>query len=237
MTYVEGFLSPVPLANKEAYLAHAAQAAPILRDLGVVRIVEAWGDDVPRGKLNDMWMAVDAREDETVVFSWFEYPDRATRDATVGKLMNDPRLAGMMDAVPFDTHRMVWGGFESVSEAGEARATGYVDGVVLPLKAGRCDDYARFAAATTDTFLDHGALRVMDAVADDVTAGEVTDFLRAVNVEDGEIPAFGWVEWPDKPTRDAGWAKVMADPRLADSAPPFDGKRMIFGGFTTIINA
>ncbi len=120
MTYVEGFLTPVPTANKDAYLRHAQEAAPVLKELGVVRMVEAWGDDVPRGTLTDLWMAVDAQADESVLFSWFEYPDRATRDATSDSLMKDPRLAGMMNEMPFDARRMIYGGFERLAiEAGE----------------------------------------------------------------------------------------------------------------------
>src|SRR3546814_221729 len=78
MTYVEGFVVAVPTANKEAYRKHAAEAAPLFKEFGVRRMVECWGDDVPDGKVNDFKGAVQAQDDETGVFSWFEYPDRAT---------------------------------------------------------------------------------------------------------------------------------------------------------------
>src|SRR3546814_8628876 len=81
MTYVEGLVVAVPTANKEAYRKHAAEAAPLFKEFGVRRMVECWGDDVPDGKVNDFKGAVQAKDDETVVFSWFEYTDRATRDA------------------------------------------------------------------------------------------------------------------------------------------------------------
>ena len=81
MTYVEGFVAAVPTENKEEYRKHAADALPLFKEFGVTRMVENWGDDVPRGKLTDFYGAVQAKEGETIVFSWFEYPDKATRDA------------------------------------------------------------------------------------------------------------------------------------------------------------
>ncbi len=236
MTYIEGFLTPVPTASRDAYSAHAASAAPILHDMGVVRIVECWGDDVPRGKLNDMWGAVNAAEDETVVFSWFEYPDRATRNAAVEKMMNDPRMEEMGRSMPFDGRRMIWGGFASVSDQGDANGTGYVDGVVMPVPAADHQAFAEFARGVASMFTENGATRVMDALGDDVKAGKLTDFQRAVRLEEGETVGYGWVEWPDKATRDAGWERIMADPRMQERVPPFDGKRMIFGGFVPILD-
>ena len=81
MTYFEGFVVPVPEANREAYRKSAADFAPIFQEFGVTRHVEAWDSDVSEGKVTDFRKAVDAKPDEKVVFSWFEYPDRATRDA------------------------------------------------------------------------------------------------------------------------------------------------------------
>lgn len=237
MTYIEGFLTPVPTAKRDRYLEHARAAVPMFKDFGAVRMVESWGDDVPRGKVNDLWAAVAASEDETVVFSWFEYPDKATRDAANAKMMADPRLADMMQDMPFDGSRMVMGGFESVSDAGSGRGTGYIDGIVLPLKTADREAFGAFARSVAAPFLEHGALRVMDTIADDVHPGKQTDFFRAILAESAEEPSFGFVEWPDKPTRDAGWAAIMADPRMQGKDAPFDGRRMIFGGFTPLIDA
>lgn len=236
MTYVEGFLLAVPTARKDAYRDHAAAAAPMLKEFGVVRMVETWGDDVPRGERNDLWGAVQAGEEETVVFSWFEYPDRRARDAAGERMMNDPRMESIIANAPFDATRMVWGGFESVSDVGRPGGAGYVDGVVLPLRADARAAYGVFCERVGPVFLEHGAVRVMDAVADDVQDGAVTDFNRAVLREEGEVAAFGWVEWPDKAARDVGWEKVMADPRMSGEDAPFDGKRMIFGGFVPLID-
>nr|WP_235524148.1 DUF1428 domain-containing protein [Sphingomonas sp. Leaf33] len=129
------------------------------------------------------------------------------------------------------------GGFESVSDAGDGRGTGFIDGIVLPVKTADRAAFAQFARGVAAPFLEHGALRVMDTVADDVQPGKQTDFFRAILAEAGEEPSFGWVEWPDRATRDAGWEAIMADPRMQGNDAPFDGKRMIFGGFTPIIDA
>src|SRR5690554_4414268 len=109
MTYIEGFVAAVPEANKEAYRKHAADAAPLFREFGVARMMENWGDDVPRGKVTDFYGAVQAKEDEVVIFSWFEYPDKATRDAATEKMMSDPRMKQMGADMPFDGKRMIVG--------------------------------------------------------------------------------------------------------------------------------
>lgn len=111
MKYVDGFVVAVPAANKEAYRKHAADAAPIFKEFGVSRIVECWGDDVPDGKLTDFRRAVQAGEDEVVVFSWFEYPSKEVRDAAMQKMMSDPRMKAMGENMPFDGKRMIFGGF------------------------------------------------------------------------------------------------------------------------------
>src|SRR5215208_4730739 len=90
MTYIEGFIAAVPIANKDAYVHHATGLAPLIRELGATRMVESWSDDVPEGKVTDFRKSVQAKDDEAVVFSWFEYPDRAARDAANEKMMSDP---------------------------------------------------------------------------------------------------------------------------------------------------
>lgn len=114
MTYVEGFIAAVPTANKDAYLQHAREAAAFIKDCGASRMVESWGDDLPDGKVTDFRKAVQAKDDETVAFSWFEYPDRAARDAANEKMMSDPRMKEMGATMPFDGQRMIWGGFETI---------------------------------------------------------------------------------------------------------------------------
>ena len=239
MTYVEGFVVAVPTASKEAYRKHAADAAPLFKEFGVARMVEAWGDDVPDGKVNDLKGAVQAKADETVVFSWFEYPDKATRDAANEKMMSDPRMAAMGGDMPFDGKRMIIGGFDSIVDDSTGGAMGYADGYVLPVPDGNKEAYRALAEKASQVFRDHGATRVVEAWGDDVPDGKVTDFARAAHKQDGETVVFSWVEWPSKEARVAGWEKVMADERMQpDGAEvPFDGKRMIYGGFAPIVEA
>ena len=112
MTYVDGFVLAVPDENKEKFREHADQAAPLFREYGATRLVENWGDDVPEGKVTDFRGAVQAKEGETVVFSWMEYPSKEARDAANEKMRTDPRMAEFAD-MPFDGKRMFWGGFET----------------------------------------------------------------------------------------------------------------------------
>jgi uncharacterized protein YbaA (DUF1428 family) len=118
MTYIDGFVAAVPNANKDAYLKHAAKFAPMFRAKGALRVVEAWGDDVPHGKLTDFYMAVKAEESETVLFSFIEWPDKATRDAAWAELMKDPAMQPGANPMPFDGKRMIYGGFASILDEG-----------------------------------------------------------------------------------------------------------------------
>lgn len=235
MTYVEGFVVAVPTANKDAYRDHAQGAVPMFKRLGATRLVEGWGEDVPRGKVNDLYGAVDARPDETVLFSWIEYPDRATRDEAGRKMMEDPAMQDMPE-MPFDAKRMIWSGFEVVHEAGPGGKPGYIDGVIMPVPEAEKEAYRQFCAVVAAPFIEQGATRVVDGWGDDLMQGKQTDFHRATRREDGETVAFGWVEWPDKQTRDTAWQALTGDERLSAEGRPFDGKRMIFGGFAPIVD-
>ncbi len=114
MSYIDGFVIAVPMANRESFRRHAAEAAPMFKEFGATRVVECWGDDVPDGKLTDFRRAVQATEDEVVVFSWIEYPSKEVRDAASARMMSDPRMKAMGDAMPFDGKRMIFGGFTPI---------------------------------------------------------------------------------------------------------------------------
>src|SRR5262245_7587427 len=105
MAYIEGFVAAVPRANKDAYRKHAATAVPIFKKFGATRMVGNWGDDVPEGKITDFKGAVKAQPDEEIIFSWIEYPDKATRDKANERLMSDPAMNDMSE-MPFDGKRM-----------------------------------------------------------------------------------------------------------------------------------
>jgi uncharacterized protein YbaA (DUF1428 family) len=236
MSYFEGFIVPVPEARKDEYRTHAAEAAPIFLDIGVKRHFEAWDSDVPEGKVTDFRKAVNAKPDEKVVFAWFEYPDRATRDAANAKMMSDPRMEELGANMPFDGKRMIMGGFDAIVEEGSARGD-YTDGFVVPVPEGKTEAYRELASKMAKVFRQHGANRVVEALSNDVPKGEVTDFYRAVKAEDGEQVVFSFIEWPDKSTRDEGWKKIMEDESLKPEGDmPFSGQRMFWGGFEPIFD-
>jgi uncharacterized protein YbaA (DUF1428 family) len=112
MPYIEGFVAAVPTARKEEYRKLAKEAVANFKRLGATRCVECWGDDVPKGVLTDFYKATQAKDDETPIFSWIEYPDKATRDAANKKMSEDASMANM--EMPFDAKRMFWGGFEQI---------------------------------------------------------------------------------------------------------------------------
>lgn len=114
MTYVDGFVAAVPTANREAFRRHAAEAAPVFKEYGALKVVECWGDDVPNGEVTSFPMAVKCKDDETVVFSWIVWPSKEVRDAGMAKVMADPRLQPETNPMPFDGKRMIYGGFEPI---------------------------------------------------------------------------------------------------------------------------
>lgn len=116
MSYVDGFVAAVPTANREVYRKHAEAAAKVFKEHGAQRVVECWGDDVPEGKLTSFTMAVQRKDDETVVFSWIVWPSRQARDEGWKKSMADPRLKPDVNPMPFDGKRLIYGGFEVLFE-------------------------------------------------------------------------------------------------------------------------
>jgi len=238
MTYVQGFVVAVPAANKEVYRKHAESAVPLFKEFGASRMVECWGDDVPDGKVTDFKRAVKAKDDEAVLFSWIEFPDRATCDAAGEKMMSDPRMAEMGE-MPFDAQRMIWAGFDPMLDEGGGGKPGYIDGYLVAVPTDGKQAYKDMASKAADVFRDHGATRVVEAWGDNVPDGKVTDFKGAVKATGDESVVYSWVEWPSKEVRDVGMKKVMEDERMkpGQDAMPFDGQRMVYGGFAPILDA
>lgn len=116
MPYVDGFVLAVPKQNLEAYKKMARKAGEVWKEHGAIDYVESIADDVPYGELTSFPRAVQATDDEVVVFSWATYKDRKTRDEVMKKVMEDPRLKDDMQNMPFDGKRMIFGGFESFLE-------------------------------------------------------------------------------------------------------------------------
>ena len=120
MPYIDGFVMPVPTANRQGFIDYASTTDGFFKELGATRVVECWGDDVPDGTLTDFRKAVQAKDDETVVFSWVEWPDKATRDEAMVRMddlvKTDERFDEEKNPVPFDGKRMIFGGFAPVVE-------------------------------------------------------------------------------------------------------------------------
>ena len=114
MTYVQGAVIPVKTADKDAYLAAIKLISAMFKENGALETMDAWGVDVPDGKVTDFKKAVKATADETVVFSWMVWPDKATAEAASAKMRSDPRMNSA--PMPFDMQRMIFGGFEPLHE-------------------------------------------------------------------------------------------------------------------------
>lgn len=116
----------------------------------------------------------------------------------------------------------------------------YVDGFVVPLPQKNLEAYREMASKAGAIWRELGALEFRECISDDVKPGKLTSFPQSVNLEPGEIVVFSWIVYKSRAERDAINAKVMADPRMADmmkpETMPFDGKRMIYGGFEMLVD-
>lgn len=115
MKYIDGFVAAVPTKNKAAYTRHIKQAAELLKKYGATKLVECWGDDIKEGKTTSFPKAVMCRDNETVVFSWIEWPSKKVRDEGMAGVLADPRMHAMH--MPFDESRLIYGGFEVLINA------------------------------------------------------------------------------------------------------------------------
>ena len=116
MPYVDGFVLAVPKQKMDTYKAMAEKAGAVWKEHGALSYMECAADDVPYGELTSFPRAVQAKEDETVIFAWVVYASRQQRDATLAKVMADPRMKAQMENMPFDGKRMIYGGFQTIVE-------------------------------------------------------------------------------------------------------------------------
>jgi uncharacterized protein YbaA (DUF1428 family) len=117
MSFVDGVVVAVPEANRAAYVAAAERLAALFLECGALEVVDAWGADVPEGKLTSFPMAVKREPGEAVVFSWIRWPSREVREAGWARAMQDPRMQGVTNEI-FDGARMIYGGFEVIQSRG-----------------------------------------------------------------------------------------------------------------------
>lgn len=238
MTFFQGFVVPVPSDKKEAYRQMAAEAAPLFEEFGARRIVECWGDDVPRGEITDMYGAVEAVEGENLVFAWIDWDSEEACAQAHDEMMKDERMQEPPSGMPFDGKRMIFAGFEQIGVKGDGGETGYLQAYVAPAAIGEREAYSEMMATIRDIAVDAGALRAVDGWSDRIEDGKLTDFKRAVKAEEGEAVAVGFTEWSSKAAAQRGLAKMRDDSRMPPpgSDMPFDGQRMIFGGFVPIVS-
>jgi len=117
MPYVDGFVVPVPTANKEAFIAYAKTVDHLFIKHGALQVLECWGEDVPRGDVTDFYSAVNAKPDETIMFSYVLWPDKETREIGNEKVYADMQATGHDGLeMPFDGKRLIYGGFQSIIE-------------------------------------------------------------------------------------------------------------------------
>lgn len=112
MPYVDGFVMAIPANKKQEFVEFCKIMKTIATEKGALSTVDCWGDDVPKGKITSMLKAVQAKEDEVVVFSWIIWPDKQTRDAALKSMMEDPRINDI--EMPFDGKRVIYGGFQQL---------------------------------------------------------------------------------------------------------------------------
>ncbi len=237
MPYIDGFIIACPEANKDKFIAHAGDIDPLFIEYGAARVLECWQENVPKGETTDFFKAVQAQEDEAVLFSWVEWPDKTARDSAMEKMMQDPRMDPQDNPMPFDGKRLIFGGFETVSERGNSGSPGYVQGYVGSASGGARDAYRDMCDTMAGIAMDHGALRALDCWGDDVPDGEVTDFQRAVKAGQDATIVFGFVEWPSRAAFEEAMPKMREDKRMPapESDMPIDGKHMIYGGFLPVV--
>lgn len=236
MTYYTGCIAAVPTADRQAYLDHVKLAWSIMKKYGATRMVETWGVDTPKGKVTDFQGAVAAKDEETIVFSWIEWPDRATADAAWPQMASDPEMANMQ--MPFDGSRMIFGGFEPLMAEGQVKGAPYYQGFLLAVPEKNRGAYEKMAMAAWDMFKGYGSLGLAENWGVDVPRGKKTDMYRATKAEEGEAVLFSWTAWPDRETCDKASRQMEAD--MGDGPMdemPFDGKRMFWGGFETIFDS
>lgn len=117
MVYVDGFVAAVPKNNKQKFIEHAKMMSAIFKENGALSVVDTWEDDVPDGEMTSFPMAVKKEENEAVVFSWISWPSKQVRDEAWEKLMQDESMSDENNPMPFDGKRLIYGGFQVISEA------------------------------------------------------------------------------------------------------------------------
>ena len=239
MNYVDVFVAPIPVVAKEAYVEMARTMSALFTDHGALRLVAAWGDDVPTGKLTSFPLAVQRQGDEEVAFSWIQWPSRVARTQGMEKARADKRMQQIK--LPGDRQRIIFGSFQTVVDEQLQDAAAfelkYLDGFVAAVATAKRDAYIQSAHDFMPLFQRYGALQTAELWADEVAAGKITSFPQAVQLQDDEAVVVSWVAWPTRAARNACMEAMMKDPEMQNMAMPFDGQRMIYGGFEVVVDS
>ena len=257
MTYVDGFVIAVPSANKQKFIDHANLGDSVFLELGAVRVLECWGDDVPDGKQTDFRRAVQAKDDETVVFSWIEWPDKATRDAAMAQMealvKTDDRMNPEKNPMPFDGARMIYGGFAPVVTLEKPKTNKPGDFIWYELVTTDVEAAQRFYASVLGwTFADsgqagmdyrivnageHGVGGLMPISKDMADNGARPTWLSYLAVDDVDAAVAeirkrgGAVHMPARDIPMVGRIAMVADPQGASfyvMKPQGEGKSLAF---------
>jgi uncharacterized protein YbaA (DUF1428 family) len=241
MAYFDSYVTAVPTTGKDSYLRYCRTGHPAFLEHGATRIVEGWGDDVTHGKVTDFYRAVQAEAEEAIAFSWVEWPDKFVRDKGWATMMDpaspDPRIHPQHNPMPFDGRRMIHGGFEGIVARGDHGSFPYVQGFMVPVPTAKREAYTRMAVDAWDMFRGYGALAVLEAWGSDVPHGTITDFYRGVNASEDESVVFSYMTWPSKQVCQEAARKMGEAEMPSDFEMPFDGMRMVWGGFDAVIVA
>ena len=239
MNYVDVFVAPIPATNKDDYIEMARAMSALFTDHGALRLVAAWGDDVPEGKLTSFPLAVQRQGDEVVAFSWIQWPSQAARSQGMAQARADARMQQI--TLPGDRQRIIFASFQTVVDeqlrAAAASEQKYLDAFVAAVATGKRAAYIQSAHDFMPIFQRHGALHTVEAWGDAVAPGKVTSFPQAVQLREDEAVVVSWVAWPTRAARNACMAAMMNDPEMQNMDMPFDGQRMIYGGFEVVVDS
>ena len=214
MVYVTALIAPVKKGGETQFVKSVRASGEICIRNGALADVQAWSDDVPVGKVNDLHQAVKREDDEDIVFSYIIWPDKQTCQDGMSALMSDPIISDPDFAPPMDGKRLIYGSFEPIVSEGNTSGADYIDGFLFVVPAENKTAYQQMAAEAWPFFEKFGAISMYECWGDDVPDGKLTSMPLATHKKPDEVVLFSWIGWPDKATRDKGYADMQNDPEF-----------------------
>lgn len=236
MTYVEGFIMPVPRTNRDGFIRFSTMADKLWAAYGADRILECWPDEDSTVRTGDIFTAAQGQDCEAMIFSWIEWRDKNSRNQAMplllAKMASDPRFDQARHPLPFDNDRVISGCFRTLADHGEPAPAPYVQGFILSVAQNREAHIQAYANASWEGLYEVGALRLLLTWEDECPADRRIDFPRLAKSGPEEKVAFAVIEWPSRAVCEAAAHKFAPH---AD--PPFDQRRMMSGGFSPVVLA